>query len=33
MATIAERHAEIKGEWTFPALDGFTLVGRPTGST
>jgi ATP-dependent helicase/nuclease subunit B len=25
---IAERHAERKGEWRFPALDGFTLVGK-----
>ena len=25
---IAERHAELKGEWVFPALDGFVLVGK-----
>lgn len=25
---IAERHAEKKGEWVFPALDGFTLSGK-----
>lgn len=25
---IAERHAERKGEWAFPALDGFVLVGK-----
>lgn len=25
---IAERHAEKKGEWRFPALDGFVLVGK-----
>jgi RecB family exonuclease len=25
---IAARHAETKGEWVFPALDGFTLVGK-----
>jgi ATP-dependent helicase/nuclease subunit B len=27
-AEIAERLAETKGEWVFPALDGFTLVGK-----
>jgi ATP-dependent helicase/nuclease subunit B len=25
---ILKRHAEIKGEWPFPALDGFRLSGR-----
>lgn len=25
---IAERHAETRGEWVFPALDNFTLVGK-----
>lgn len=25
---IVERHAERKGEWVFPALDNFTLVGK-----
>ena len=25
---ILKRHAEIKGEWSFPALDGFRLSGR-----
>ena len=25
---IVERNAELKGEWRFPALDGFTLVGK-----
>jgi ATP-dependent helicase/nuclease subunit B len=25
---IVERHAEKKGEWRFPALDNFTLVGK-----
>lgn len=25
---IVERHAETKGEWKFPALDNFTLVGK-----
>lgn len=27
-AEIVERHAETKGEWLFPALDNFTLVGK-----
>jgi len=27
-AAIAARHAEIDGEWLFPALDNFRLVGR-----
>ncbi len=27
-ADIVERNAELKGEWRFPALDGFTLVGK-----
>lgn len=27
-ADILERHAEKKGRWVFPALDGFTLVGK-----
>ena len=27
-AEILERHAETKGEWVFPALDNFTLVGK-----